>query len=224
VARPDPPHVPSHDDGLAERGRLLVADAVASTRAPQSLREGLEAQRARAAAPRRRRLLLPAGATAVVAAAIAAIVLAAGGPSAPSALGAAQLATRGPALPAPAQDVRAPQRLRAEVDGVVFPDWGQAFGWRASGARSDELGGRATRTVYYAAGGAQAAYTIVAGDALEAPQGAQAYEVGGARFWTLDRQGRRVVVWERDGHTCIVSAPRAVPERRLLELAAWRAD
>jgi hypothetical protein len=28
-------------------------------------------------------------------------------------------------------------------------------------------------------------------------------------------------VWDRDGHTCVMSAPVSVPEDRLLALAAW---
>jgi hypothetical protein len=29
------------------------------------------------------------------------------------------------------------------------------------------------------------------------------------------------VTWERNGHTCVMTAPASVPTSRLLELAAW---
>jgi hypothetical protein len=31
------------------------------------------------------------------------------------------------------------------------------------------------------------------------------------------------VVWDRAGHTCVMSAPMSVTEERLLDLAAWDA-
>lgn len=218
---PDLP--PDHpEDELAERGRLLVAEAVAGTRAPQQLRVRLEAERGRrwlpAARWRRGRVLAPV--LALAATVVVAVVLATGG-SSPTVLGAAQLAVRGAALPAPAADARRPAALRAEVDGVAFPAWYDAFGWRASGAREDALEGRSTRTVFYAADGVEAAYTIVSGEALPIPEDSEVRRVGGTVLWVLGDEGRRVVVWERDGHTCVMSASHAVPEQRLLELAAW---
>ena len=97
------------DDELAERGRALIAAAVAETMAPLALRERIEADRARAGqrggARRSRGLLgklVPAGG--IVAAAVVALVLILGGSSAPSVLATASLATRGPVLPAPAED------------------------------------------------------------------------------------------------------------------------
>ena len=69
------------DAELAARGRMLVAAAVAETRAPMALRERIEADRARAAArPRRRVRWLPlAGLAAAVAAVLVALVVAGGG-------------------------------------------------------------------------------------------------------------------------------------------------
>jgi hypothetical protein len=37
------------------------------------------------------------------------------------------------------------------------------------------------------------------------------------------RGGQRIVVWNRAGHTCVMSAPEVVPEERLIDLAAWDA-
>ncbi|HMI69209.1 MAG TPA: hypothetical protein VK510_04375, partial [Solirubrobacteraceae bacterium] len=67
---PGDPNTPLEaiDEQLAERGRALIAAAVAETQAPLALRERIEADReravARGAGARRRRLrglLLPAG-------------------------------------------------------------------------------------------------------------------------------------------------------------------
>lgn len=199
-----------------------MADAVSATLAPSGLREHLEAERGRlaAATARRRRVRVLVPAAALVVAAVAAVVLAAGGGSSPSVLAAAQLAARGPTLPAP--EPGSPTVLRAEVDGVAFPAWDRAFGWKASGARADSIDGRATKTVFYSYDGVEAAYTIVAGAALEIPDRSRTHEVSGTRLWVLDQDGRRVVSWDRGGHTCVMSASRAVSERRLLELAAWK--
>ena len=30
------------------------------------------------------------------------------------------------------------------------------------------------------------------------------------------------MTWTRGGHTCVLSAPLAVPEQKLLELASWK--
>jgi hypothetical protein len=112
------------DDELAERGRALIAAAVAETRAPLALRERIEADRARAGRPggARRGLLgklVPA--VGLVAAAVVALVLVLGGSSAPSVLATASLATRGPVLPAPAEDEAHGTLLKTSMQGVPFP-------------------------------------------------------------------------------------------------------
>src|SRR6202008_1327225 len=83
---------------LAERGRDLVAMAVAETSAPLALRERLERQREGARRPtaRRRWLGLAASFVAVAAAAVAALVINLGGASSPSVLATVQLAAPGP--------------------------------------------------------------------------------------------------------------------------------
>ena len=84
------------DDELAERGRLLIAAAVAETRAPLALRERIETDRQRAGSQRARsrRWGVLAPVAGVLAAAIVAVVLVTGGPGAPSVLATASLATR----------------------------------------------------------------------------------------------------------------------------------
>ena len=133
------------DDELAERGRALIAAAVAETMAPLALRERIEADRARAGqrggARRSRGLLgklVPAGG--LVAAAVVALVLVLGGSSAPSVLATASLATRGPVLPGAGRGRGArhpPQDLDARAS--PFPYWGGSFKWEAVGARDDKI-------------------------------------------------------------------------------------
>ena len=213
------------EDALAERGLALVRAAVADTSAPLALRERIERdrERARPAAARRKRLFGLAGSVATVAAAAAAaLVISLGGSSNPSVLATVRIAGGGPVLPAPAHDAKNPSLLRASIEGLPFPDWNARFQWQASGARTDEIGGRKAKTVYYDnPAGARAAYTILGGEAIPAPDGARTVNVRGKPFYVLVRDGQRVVVWDRAGHTCVMSAPMSVPEERLLDLAAW---
>jgi hypothetical protein len=217
------------DEELAERGRVMIAAAVAETRAPLALRERVEADRQRAIAggarARRRRLrglLLPAAG--LVAAAVVAVVVIAGGGGAPSVVATASLAARGPVLPAPAEDQSNKALLKASIDGVPFPYWGK-LKWESVGARDDEIEGRKARTVYYAnKAGVRAAYTILGGDAIDPPSDATKRTDKGTDLYVIEHNGRRVVTWERNHHTCVLSAPLGVPEQKLLDLAAWKAD
>ncbi|HEX6744295.1 MAG TPA: hypothetical protein VF087_08765 [Solirubrobacteraceae bacterium] len=216
------------DDELAERGRALIAAAVAETAAPLALRERIEADRARAhqtGGTRRSRGLLgklvPAGG--VLAAAVVALVLVLGGSNAPSVLATASLATRGPVLPAPAEDESNGKVLKASMQGVPFPYWGDSFQWEAVGARDDKIEDRAAKTVYYQnPKGVRAAYTILGGGTIDAPSGAREKTKNGVKLSITQSEGRRIVTWTRDGHTCVLSAPVAVPEDKLLQLAAWK--
>ena len=216
------------DDELAERGRALIAAAVAETTAPLPLRERIEADRARAGrqggAGRSRGLLgklVPAGG--LVAAAVVALVLVLGGSSAPSVLATASLAARGPVLPAPAEDESNGAVLKSSMEGVPFPYWGGSFRWEAVGARDDKIEDRRAKTVFYAnPKGARAAYTILGGDKVDAPSGASEKEMNGVKLFITTDKGRRIVTWTRNGHTCVLSAPVSVPEPKLLELAAWK--
>jgi hypothetical protein len=217
------------DEELAERGRALIAAAVAETRAPLVLRERVEADReraiARGAGVRRRRvrgLLLPAGG--LVAAVVVAVVVIAGGGGAPSVVATASLAARGPALPAPAESRSNKALLETSIDGVPFPYWGD-LKWESVGARDDEIDGRKARTVYYAnKAGVRAAYTILGGDAIDPPSDAAKRSDKGTDLYVIEDDGRRIVTWERNGHTCVLSAPLGVPEQKLLDLAAWKSN
>jgi hypothetical protein len=208
---------------LAERGRALVHAAVTDTVAPLALRERIENDRARDRPLARRRFIGLAGSfAAVAAAAAAALVISIGGSSNPSVLATVQIAGAGPVLPAPAHDTSNPSLLRTRIEGLPFPDWTQRFQWRPSGARKDQISGRDATTVYYDnPAGARAAYTILGGEAIPAPAGARTLHKRGKTFYLLERNGRRVIVWDRAGHTCVMSAPTSVPQSRLVDLAAW---
>jgi hypothetical protein len=228
---PGDPNTPLEavDEQLAERGRALIAAAVAETQAPLALRERIEADReravARGAGARRRRLrglLLPAGG--LVAALVVAVVVVTGGGGAPSVLATASLAAKGPVLPPPAEDEGNKALLKSSIEGVPFPYWGE-LKWESSGARDDEIEGRDARTVYYDnPKGVRAAYTILGGDAIDPPSDAAKRTDKGVQLYVVEDKGRRVVTWERNGHTCVLSAPLAVPEQKLLDLAAWHGN
>jgi hypothetical protein len=214
------------DEELAERGRLLIAAAVTETMAPLALRERIEADTRRAGKSGARsrglmRWLLPAGGLVAAAAVVLALVVG-GGTNAPSVLATASLATGGPLLPAPAEDSANGAVLKASMGGVPFPYWGDSFQWEAVGARDDKIEDRNARTVFYDnPKGARAAYTILGGDTVAAPSGARKETRNGITLWITQDKGRRIVSWTRGGHTCVLSAPLAVPEQKLLELASW---
>jgi hypothetical protein len=116
--------------------------------------------------------------------------------------------------------------LRAEVQGVRFPNWGAEFGWREAGMRRDELDGRPTTTVYYEHMGHRLAYTIVSGPALPPPADARVIRRDGleiALYRDPRHGGHDVAVFERGGRTCVV-AGHVLELSTLLELAAWRGD
>jgi hypothetical protein len=105
---------------------------------------------------------------------------------------------------------------------VPFPYWGDSFQWEAVGARDDKIEDRSAKTVYYDnPKGARAAYTILGGDTIKAPSGARKQTKNGIKLWIAEDHGRRIVTWTRNGHTCVLSAPLAVPEQKLLQLASW---
>lgn len=196
--------------------RTLVEEAVA-----EAERAHAEGSSARPPAPprhrrRSRRALVLAGALAgVVAVALAVTLLLSGGDggAAPSVPQVAPVALRAARAPAPA--VRAGGLLEASIDGISFPAWAN---WRATGERSDRVGGRDVRTVFYAdRGGDRVGYAIAGGDAL--PYGDGRYvRWRGIPMWVYELGDATAVMWLRDGRTCIV-AGRGVGTDTLLALA-----
>jgi len=110
---------------------------------------------------------------------------------------------------------------RVTAAGLPFPYWEDRFGWVATGIRTDEVGGRRLTTVFYRRDGREIAYTIVPGSSLPPAAGARTTERGGVTVHSFGDGGRRVLTWERRGHTCVLSGA-GVPVGALLKLAAWR--
>ena len=211
---------------LLDRQRRAVAatQALAEEPAPASLQAVVEARGGRRDARRgRTRRLAPrlalAGALAVVVAVVAALLT--GGPGAPTVAEAARLAERAPSGPAPSPLSDGTQ-LDVEVEGVVFPDLLESYGWKAVGVRRDEIDGRDATTVFYEKDGRRVAYVIVAGRGLARPSGARSTTQDGVLFHTLEVNGRLAVTWRRLGRTCILIGP--LSEDELLTLANWRGD
>jgi hypothetical protein len=95
---------------------------------------------------------------------------------------------------------------REQIDGLTFPTYEK---WHATGARTDVIGGRPTRTVFYERGGKRIAYTIVARPALG----------GGEKRRLMKIDGRPAVQWTRNGRTCLISGD--VDAATLINLVEW---
>jgi hypothetical protein len=211
---------------LLDRQRRAVAAtrALAEEPAPESLRASVEARRRGRESRRVQRWRLAprlalVGAVAVVVAVVA--VLLSGGPGAPTVAEAARVAERAPSQPAPGR-LDGGTQLDLDVEGVVFPDLLESYGWEAVGVRRDEVDGRDATTVFYEKGGRRIAYVIVAGSGLPRPSGAPSTIRDGVRFQSLLIDGKPAVTWRRLGRTCILVGP--VPRGELLTLASWRGD
>ncbi|MFL5844677.1 MAG: hypothetical protein ACJ762_08290 [Solirubrobacteraceae bacterium] len=195
-----------------------------SVRAPDALRARIAAETDRTLVRRTivKRMKL-SGALAAAAACLGIVVGLAslGGSDDPSALAAANLATRGAVAAAPAVDPANGKVLTARVDNVSFPVWADRFPWKAKGIRTDELEGRKTTTVFYDdPQGVRLGYTIVAGEALDWPQDSRRVVRNGIEVRTTTQDGRIVAFWREHGHTCVISAPDTVPEDRMITLAS----
>jgi anti-sigma factor RsiW len=210
---------------LYEREQRAVAllRTTHSDGAPAALRARIEAQRTQRRAPVPRWRLAYGGAVAAGLAVIAlalALILPAGTPGAPSFSEAAALASLGANAPAPTPDPSEPgAKLGQKVGSVYFPDWTQRYGWRATGQRTDRIGGRLAETVYYQGHNDTVAYTIVAAPALKVPSATHS-RLNGTDLATLKLDGRTVVTWQRNGHTCVLTAKHGTPARVLQQLAA----
>jgi hypothetical protein len=184
---------PALADALARQRRALAMLADLDTPAPLELRlrvEELKAHRRRL----RRGRWIPAAflATASATAALLLIVIS-GSPAVEDVFA----GTQGPAT--------APAAGNEQIDGALFP---HPEGWTATGTRTDEVGGRATRTVFYEKDGQRIAYTIVARPALQ------------DHDWIL-RSGKLLAyAWPKDDRTCIISGN--VDEAMLRKAATWQ--
>jgi hypothetical protein len=224
--------IPLSDEerALAEKGEAIVFAAVSETHAPQSLREAIERERERAqASPRAsflRRHLRALAATAAAAAALAGVVTAlqVGSESAAPSLAAVEaVAGLEASQPPPAPRGGEPPVLAARVSPISFPDWRKSFGWTAVGRRSDSVSGRRVETVFYRnPEGARLGYSVVAGEPLgEHPPGRPVTRAGNT-YHVARSSESTLVTWTQQGHTCVIVASSAVPDERLVDLAASR--
>jgi hypothetical protein len=207
--------------------------------APESLHRRVElliARRAREreSAPRRaialiygalgstpRLAVAGAGVAAALALALA-LSLGGGGASGPSLREAAAVTQLPATAPAPTESRTRHAEVLASVDSVSFPYWQGRLGWRATGTRTDRVGGRQVTTVFYAnRNGGHVGYAIVAG--LPAPHvsGGQTTWRRGTAYRLLRENGVLVVTWLRAGHMCVLSGGNGVDSATLLELASW---
>ena len=211
------------------RARTAVRSAASCERAPLALRirhHALTTRRdSRSLVPGRLGLGLGlAGALAALAALATIIGLAATGPAAPTVALAATVAAR-PAV----ASVGEPRDDSVRLPGVraaclPFPYWQDRFGWRAIGARTDRIDGRAMTTVFYRNGAKRIAYTIVSGRSLSpGTSPVRTLTLARTELTTFSTTGgQHIVTWTRRGHTCVLSG-QGVPLKALLELATWRA-
>jgi hypothetical protein len=208
-------------------------------RAPDSLHREVQALIADRSQPARRgrlfgsgggvrslgagRRLAAAGALAAVAAVAVAIAASSGGGSSSGLnLREASALTLRPATgSAPAENLSNQAQLRASVDGVSFPYWEERFGWRSTGTRTDRVGGRVVRTVFYAdTSGHRVGYAIVAGTPAPRSNGGVVAWRENTPYRLLTENGTAVVTWLRNGHLCVVSG-HDVSTATLLALASW---
>jgi anti-sigma factor RsiW len=209
---------------LDEQRAALAAVRAIDTPAPARLRAHVESSLPRREPRLRwRGVALPAGIAAAAAAVLVAVVVIPGAGSDPTVAEAAALSNRGPSAPAPQPERGAPTLLATSVDGVVFPDYLEMFGWRASGERADDLDDRSTRTVYYERGRDRIAYTIVSGEQLEWPPDWKQTRRERVELRSTRSDGTTAVTWLREGRTCVLSGAD-VPREELLALAAWKGE
>jgi hypothetical protein len=205
--------------GASSHGEL--AQTIASVRAPTSLRAYVEDQRRRHQPLRLRRRMTAASVVASVALSIAAAVtLFDFGPDAPTVVETAALAERPSSQATPRPSMADANLLDRRAQGVSYPNWQRGFGWRAVGARVDAVGDRRATTVLYAKGEKRIGYTIISGDPLPPPGGARTSVRKGIPFRYLQRGDRSIIIWERNGRSCVLSG-RKVERGTLLALAGW---
>ena len=132
---------------------------------------------------------------------------------------AARFAADAPAGPAP-RPAGGGTALAVDVDGVVFPDLLQAYGWQAVAVHRGDIDGRDATVVLYERDGRRIAYAVVAGGALPRPVGAERTNRDGVLYQTARIDGGIVVTWRRLGHTCVLVGD--APRDELLGLAGHR--
>ncbi len=212
------------DEATHERVAEMIraVDVQAPPRLHQAVREMTDAHRQSARGLMRSRLKPTLAAMAVAAAAGAAIALLSGGATRSLSVSeASALTLRAPTMAAPKESG---EHLDAAVEGIPFPYWGERFGWRSAGARTDKLAGREVTTVFYTGPHAvRIGYSIVGGTPAPSTSSGTVNWRDGVSYRLLKENGAQAVVWRRDGRLCILSG-RNVSSATLLALASWEAS
>lgn len=230
------PHTPT---GREQAGHERVTEQhvakmvrAVDVRAPEALHRRVQEMVATRAAPRPRtragalggRLKPTLAAMAVAATVGAAIALLTGGMArqqGPSVSAASRLTLSAATTGAPGESSAHAAQLNVAVDGVAFPYWKERFGWRATGTRTDTLGGRSVTTVFYAGPGARRiGYAIVGGTPAPATSGGTIVWHRGVAYRLRQVHGVPVVTWQRNGRLCVLSG-RGVDGATLVRLASW---
>jgi len=211
---------PELSAALGEQVRAITMLRSIDVKAPESLHAVLNQQRPRAVGTARRRLWFGLGfalpATVAVAAALAIVLVTGGASTGPSLRQTVRLTLAAATYAAPNE--RSASTLDATAAGIPFPYWQQTVGWRAVGARTDQVDGREIQTVFYGSRhGHRVGYAIVSGPAVPVGQ-ARTVTIGGVRYHFLHQGSATLVTWLRSGHTCVI-AGRGVSEATLLGLA-----
>lgn len=142
-------------------------------------------------------------------------------PAGPSLSAATRLTLSAATTGAPGESPAHAAQLNVAVDGVAFPYWKERFGWRASGTRTDTLGGRSVRTVFYSGPhGRRIGYAIVAGTPAPAMSGGTIVWHRGVAYRLRQVGAVPVVTWQREGRLCVLSG-RGVSATTLVRLASW---
>ncbi|MGH2905694.1 MAG: hypothetical protein ACRDKI_02865 [Solirubrobacterales bacterium] len=193
-------------EAIAQQQRVVDIVRGAQVDAPASLHAAVAELAASSAEPPRRartRIAFAVGSMAAAALIVLVLMVDSGTPKIDRA---AQLAAAGPVLPAPKESRRDERWLDAKVDDVAFPYWEDERGWKSYGARDDSFEGAPAKTVYYRDDSRrEVAYTIVGGQALD-PGGTAHVSDDGITYRVSATGGTRRVVWQRGGHTCILTA------------------
>ena len=209
---------------LEEQRRAVTAARARDERAPARLVDRIAALgEQRRKTPGRHRAAIAV--TLAAACAVAALLLFLPGsePATPSLAQAAELTGKPPAPDGPRPRTFGAGVLRLEGSRLSYPDWSREYGWRVAGTRHDRVGNRDATTVVYVKRGRRIGYTVVSGAALSVPTGAVRRVKEGTVLHTTHIGRRTVIVWERRGHTCLLSGTGVTPAT-LHELASWRAD
>jgi hypothetical protein len=215
-------HVPEH--------HLRVIRALQSgPRAPDRLYRRIEELQAGAAGldfrvglPRLRPVAVAAGVAVGMVIALV-VALSVGGPGGSRVVQAAELSLLPSTEAPPTTNKQRPALLERSFAGVTFPAWSKKFRWHQDGARTDELNGRRTTTVYYTHTHHRIGYTVISGRPVDPPEDAETLNARGLELHHFRLGYQDVVTFERNGRTCVLSGDVHHPET-LVKLASWKAD